>query len=361
MAESSRLRIGFLSQQDPFDRNAFSSTPFYMLSALRRLPGLSVKVLGGYWPGPVGAIRRRLRGPHMPRADRIDIGGLDWVVAANSTRLLDALLPRLDCPAAHVTDATPAFLRDFYGRAVPPGRAEAEARVLARADRVVYSSAFMADLARREFPDLPAAGLDAVSFGLNLDGLPPPPGPKPPFAPLRLLFVGKDWDRKGGPLALEALDRLRASAREARLSVIGCEPEAARGHPGVDLLGYLDKNRTADYRRLVAAFREAHLFVLPTRADCTPMVVAEANAYGTPVLITRTGGIPSLMAEGQNGAMLAPDADGADWARTICRLTETRAAYDRLVASSHDHCRDRLTWDAWARSLEAILRQEPRG
>ncbi len=62
--------------------------------------------------------------------------------------------------------------------------------------------------------------------------------------------------------------------------------------------GYLDKSRPKHAARLRALYAAAHLFVLPTRADCTPMVLAEAGAHGTPVLVTDTGGVGSLVMEG---------------------------------------------------------------
>ena len=118
-----------------------------------------------------------------------------------------------------------------------------------------------------------------------------------------------------------------------------------------------DKNDPAAEDRLNRLFAEAHLFVLPTRADCTPMVVAEANAWGTPVLITDTGGIASLMAsEGGNGRMLAPEAGPEDWAGAIRALAADPAAYAALCRTSFDHARARLTWEAWARDLVAYLR-----
>jgi glycosyltransferase involved in cell wall biosynthesis len=125
---------------------------------------------------------------------------------------------------------------------------------------------------------------------------------------------------------------------------------------GAIRLGYLDKNRPRQAARLARAFGEAHLFILPTRADCTPMVVAEANIHGTPVLITDTGGIGSLMAEGRNGRMLPMAAGPDDWAAAIHDLTADPKAHAALCRSSFAHARDRLTWEAWARDVTALLR-----
>lgn len=352
------LRIGLLSAHNPHDRNSFSGTAHYMMRALAAEPGVAVRVLGDHRPpGLWTRLRRRVFGRRTPDAMVVDETGLDWIVFVASARLLNRVAGRLTTPVAYVTDATPGFLRDFYGRDVPEARAQEEKTLIGMAARVIYSSEYMAHRAVAEF-DLAgrADGLVSVPFGVNLDVLPPAPLPAPPATPLRLLFIGKDWGRKGGALAVAAVEALAGQEVDARLTVVGCNPEGLAGHPRVDVEGYLDKNSPQGAARLSALFGSAHLFVLPTRADCTPMVVAEANAHGLPVLITDTGGIGSLMAPGRNGAMLPVSADAQAWADAILDLVRDPGAYARLRQSSFDHCHDRLTWQAWARDVTAILR-----
>lgn len=68
-------------------------------------------------------------------------------------------------------------------------------------------------------------------------------------------------------------------------------PIAPRGTRRLLALEFLDKNRPKDAARLSALYAEAHLLLLPSRADCTLTVIAEAMAHGTPVLATDVGGI----------------------------------------------------------------------
>jgi len=356
---SAALRIGFLSEHNPYDRNAFSGTPYYMLRALQAHPGAQVRVLGGHRRpryDPASRILRKagvLRRGALQRRD-IDDAGLDAILAPVASGLVARIGAALQPPIVMLTDATPAFVREFYG-AVDPEADRTEARALSLAAGVVYSSHFMADRALAEFPDLARDRVHVIPFGLNLDRLPGSRPQKPPLSPLRLLFIGKNWQRKGGDRALAALDALRAQGIAARLTVIGDTAPEAEAHPDVEMLGFLDKNTASGAARLTAELAQAHVFVLPTRADCTPMVVAEANAYGCPVLITETGGIPSLMAPGQNGRMLPETADGAAWAAAIREITADPEAYERLSAASFAHCHARLTWDVWARDMIDML------
>ncbi|MEO0363378.1 MAG: glycosyltransferase family 4 protein [Pseudomonadota bacterium] len=348
------MKIGFLCKHNPYDRNAFSGTPFYALKALRAAKGVEVEVLGGHRPpSPLRRIAAKLRAPAAVAPEDVKTEGLDWIVTLVSSELIEPVAARGAVPIVHVTDATPGFLRDFYKWDVDPARDAVEGRALGAAGLAAYSSSFMAERAAREFPEVEGKTA-AIPFGVNLDDLPAAPPPKPPRSPLRLLFVGKNWERKGGAVALDAVVSLRREGIDARLDVVGCDPEEARAADGVEVHPFLDKNDPADAAKLTSLFRDAHFFLLPTKADCTPMVVAEANAYGAPVLITETGGIGSLMRPGANGEMLTPGASGADYAERIKALAGD--GYDGLSASSHAHFRERLNWDAWARDLVAEMK-----
>jgi glycosyltransferase involved in cell wall biosynthesis len=186
--------------------------------------------------------------------------------------------------------------------------------------------------------------------------------------PLRLAFVGKKWERKGGDIALDALRWLRGRGIDARLTILGSrppgyvDPEGADGpgtegelEPGVAVIPFLNKNRPADAARFDAVLAAAHLLILPTRADCTPMVVAEANAFGAPALATDVGGLGTLISPGENGWLLPEAARGPEWGARILETMADPAAYGALRARSLAVYRDRLTWDAWSEGVLAIV------
>lgn len=350
------LNVGFLSPHNPFDRTTFSGTAHHMAHALRQRPEIALTVLGPHRPVRTGErMLRRLIPARPVEVEKLDLHGVDLVIGLAATNLLDRLGALSRVPFVHVTDATPSFLREFYGWDVPPGSDELEERVVSRAALTVYSSRYMARRAASEFGLNPGHGIAAVPFGANFDGLPQDMPEKPNAGHLRLFWAGCEWDRKGGALAIAALDELRARGLDVRLAVAGFVPQGLRAHPGVDAVGYLDKNNPRDAQRLSRLFADAHLFVLPTRADCTPMVVAEANAHGTPVLITDVGGVASLMDEGRNGRMLPLSAGPREWAEAIRALTRDPDRHAALCRSSFAHSRARLTWDAWARDVAALL------
>lgn len=348
------IRIGFLSPHNPFDRRAFSGTVFHAAQALGRLPGVELRVLGHRPPGPLSKVLAR-RGRTL---SDIDTTGLDAVVGLVATPFLDRLPPGI--PFLHVTDATPAFLRDAYGWDVPQAADDTERRVAARAAVTVYSSNA---IARRAAADLGLCDLTpaVVPFGVNFDRTPEAPSRKQSLNKPELLFVGKDWSRKGGEIALGALNRLRAEGIDAHLTIVGCTPGHLKGRPGVRFAGFLDKNRPRDAARLAALYERAHLLLLPSRGDCTPMVIAEALAHGTPVLASDTGGVADVLGAPAAGRILPLSAGPDDWAATITDLLTDSAEYSWLCEAGHDRARTRLSWDAWAEDITALTRMAATG
>ncbi len=308
------MRLGLLCNHNVFDKNAFSGTAYYMFHALAENPGCSVRVLGEY--RRPNRILDRLRKP-AAGARAISSGsfeGLDIILSLVSSNLILKYAPLTRVPVVHSTDATPGFLREFYGYEVPAEKDAEECRTYDAASLVLFSSDFMLERAVREFGETYRPRMMALPWGANLDSFPDNSPPKPALQPLRLLFIGKDWERKGGDVALAALQALRARGVAAELHLIGVDASVVGAVKGVVHHGYLDKNKATDRAKLERVLNDAHFFILPTRADCTPMVIAEANSRGIPVLITNVGGISSLMRSGVNGEMLPPQATPVDFA-----------------------------------------------
>lgn len=344
------LRLGYLSPHDPGDRQAFSGSSHHAARALREAPGVELRILGH--DRRRGRLDRLLR-RSTPEIDvtRLPLDGLDAVVGLAATPLLlDLARHRPDLPYIHVTDATPAYLRETYGWKLP-WRADAdETRVAEGALATAYSSAAIAARAAGDL-GLPGFAPAVIPFGMNLDARPVTPPRKPPLDTLQLLIVCTDWARKGGDIALAALDELRASGRAAELTVVGAMPAGLRNRPGVRHVGYLDKNRPRDLARLTALYATSHLLLLPTRADCTPMVVAEAMAFGTPVLASDTGGLGAMIAAPGAGLLLPLHAAPEDWAEAVCAATCDATGYAMRSDASFEV---RLDWTSWARAVTAL-------
>ena len=124
------------------------------------------------------------------------------------------------------------------------------------------------------------------------------PGGARAAGPPRILFVGADFRRKGGPALLEAFGALRPGLAELVL-VTRSEPSPA---PGVVWHRGLEPNSP----ELVALYRSCDLFVLPTEAEAFGIAAVEACAAGLPVVASAVGGLPDVVAAGETGLLVPP-------------------------------------------------------
>jgi len=117
-----------------------------------------------------------------------------------------------------------------------------------------------------------------------------------------LLFVGLDWEQKGGPLVLEAFRRLRSRYPALHLKIVGCTPAIAE--PGVDVIGYLSPSQPPTRRQLESLYAGASCFVLLSRFDCFPNVVLEAQLVGVPVVVLRGQGRAEAVRHAETGMVV---------------------------------------------------------
>ena len=119
----------------------------------------------------------------------------------------------------------------------------------------------------------------------------------------RILFVGGDFERKGGGLLLDVFrQRLRG-----RAELILVTRDNVQSEPGVTV----HRDVRANSPELRELYATSDLFVLPTLADCFSLVLMEALAASIPVVATRVGGIPDIVLEGKTGHLLEPGDSGA--------------------------------------------------
>lgn len=119
----------------------------------------------------------------------------------------------------------------------------------------------------------------------------------------RLLFVGGDWERKGGPLLLDVF-RTHLRGR-CELHLVTRDAPADVLAPDVFVYPHFGPNDPG-LRRL---YEICDALVLPTRADCFSLASIEAMASGLPVITCPVGGIPEIVEDGTSG-LLVPVGDG---------------------------------------------------
>lgn len=169
----------------------------------------------------------------------------------------------------------------------------------------------------------------------------------------RLLFVGRDFHRKGGDLAVNAVGKLVAGGEgHYRLTVVGPSdwPLAGEPPPWVSFLGSLPPSGVA---RLWA---DHDVFVLPSRFDAYGLALLEARAAGLPCVARREFAMPELVPEGRAGTLVSAEADAQEIAAAIHRVCTNTELFG-LVAADADKVARQHSWDTVAGRIVDVTRR----
>lgn len=203
------------------------------------------------------------------------------------------------------TDVTPALLdqqAESYDH--PVDKLPALARVKRALVRRTFERAALcvgwSEWARKSFSadyGVPESKTAVVPPGIDLS-LWQRTEKKPTAGLPRLLFVGGNFARKGGDLLLAAF-RERLQGR-CELDLVTRDP--VEPTPGVRVHHGLN----AKSPELMALYRAADVFVLPTLGDCFSIASLEAMAMSLPVVVSRVGGISDIIEHGSSGYLIEP-------------------------------------------------------
>ena len=231
---------------------------------------------------------------------------------------------------------------------------------LSRCQAVCFASQWAADSAVDDY-QVPSDKVHVVPFGANL--LHEPTQEEVQHAieqrvsdHVHLLFVGKDWHRKGGTCAMQVVRLLHEQGQPATLHIVGCSPELATADLSyVRQYGFLDKNDPSAVDLLRTLYLQSHFFILPSQAEAFGVVYCEANAYGLPCLARSVGGVPTIIKEGINGFMLPPGEQCDVLIHKVLATLTSPNAYAAMAWQSYQEYQQRLNWNQSGKQLKSIL------
>lgn len=118
-----------------------------------------------------------------------------------------------------------------------------------------------------------------------------------------ILFVGIDFERKGGRIVLDAFEILKNKISNVKLVIVGPQKESVsdRDIDGVEILGNIDR------KKLSEIFSEAALFCMPSEFEAYGLVFPEALSFGVPCIGRNAYEMQYFIKEGVNGYLLNDD------------------------------------------------------
>jgi glycosyltransferase involved in cell wall biosynthesis len=376
--EVASMRIAIIAGGDPLDIHTWSGIPYHMVEALKcEFPDLIViqkpfprtfkfceKVMSRLSRGKIqlGWFRSATRLAAIPVLRRLAKIKPDLVISIANTSIGSVVSSHF--PTIHISDTTFALMKNYYSSfadmysLVKSAGDALEKTVILQSKACLYPSRWAAESAIHDYHADPER-VHILPWGCNMPtsamkdyGIDGNVGIN---SPLNIVFIGVDWERKGGNIALEAVQGLRQSGIPAHLHVIGVRPDGVNNSDGVTIHGFVSKSTPDGQSYLDKVMRTAAFILLPTRRECYGMVFAEANAYGIPAITTLTGGVGSVVTDGVNGYCLPETADPSAYARLIAEIWSDPSRYLALRKSSRRHQETVLNWASWGRSVREVI------
>lgn len=292
---------------------------------------------------------------------RLKNAGFDLIFSSNSPDCIAYLDTNI--PIIYSRDTTFNLFVDYYPSffglkktEIDEGN-EVERLAIQKSTKIIYSSQWAAASAINFY----GADKDKVTvlhFGANLVYEPKLENIKlasPDPEVCNLLFVGVNWMRKGGDVAYKTYKRLKSEGFKCKLFVVGGDTKLPHNDPDLEYTPFLNKNNREEFDKLYEIYAKSHFLLLPTIADCTPIVFSEAAAFGIPVLTNDTGGNSSVISEGVNGYLFPPGSGETCYADTIKSVFCNTQLYLMLRRKSRDEFDTRLSWDVWINEVNKLI------
>jgi glycosyltransferase involved in cell wall biosynthesis len=195
----------------------------------------------------------------------------------------------------------------------------------------------------------------AIGGGVNFTALPEQAGDRAALSrerPPAALFIGKEFDRKGGDLLLRAFARVREELPQARLILL-TNPDIPEGF---SLEGVEQISPTWDRGVMTGLYERSDFLVLPSRLETWGDVLLEAMSFGLPCIGVSGQAMEEIIADQQTGIIVPPEDEGA-LARAMTRLYQEPGLRRKWGECGRERVESRFTWDRVAQNLEAPFQQ----
>lgn len=370
-----KVRIGFINQNSPLDRKASSGTTFQMCQALKRigadivwlqpkhnffykLVNLFFKVLA------VSTRSKILRDHTIPLAKieskslkKQDIENCDILFAPFASTALYSL--KTEKPIIYLSDATFAVMVDYYFKGLVSWNVKQankiEQTALLKATHAIYASQWAYQSAIQDY-NADKSRIHVIEFGANIDEQNIIPHQFIYNGQLDLLFLGVDWIRKGGDIAVEATRYLNDKGIPTTLHIAGIQnlDNNIANLPYVKNYGFLNKNNPNDYNQQVSIIQQSHCLLLPTKAECAGIVFCESSANGLPIFTYNTGGVSNYVENGKNGYMLPIGSSGQEFGKKIYECLQS-GELEKMSKTAVDAYNEKLNWTVWGQKIARII------
>ncbi|MBL1215445.1 MAG: glycosyltransferase family 4 protein [Ignavibacteriae bacterium] len=151
-----------------------------------------------------------------------------------------------------------------------------------------------------------------------------------------IIFVGRDWNRKGGPELIRAFKKVLLTHPDAKLIIAGASPKIEIGN--CEILGDIS------LEELSIQYSRSSIFCLPTKREPFGIVFLDAMMHKLPVVATRIAALPDLIIENENGLLVEP-GDVEQLTKSLIYLLDYPELCKRFGENAHNFVKNNYTWE----------------
>jgi glycosyltransferase involved in cell wall biosynthesis len=295
------------------------------------------------------------------KTNGLDISGYDMILVGGFEWLWPVRKYAGSIPTLIFLDSTPVAACSLVATERPSFKAQCKKSVLSVLYKKMYGPTFRKLKACFPLTHWCASSL-VEDFGVSHETIVPcyPPldlnrwtakgNCSPADQPLRLIFVGNDFRRKGGEELIQLFqEKLYPHCLLTIVSSDANLDERALP-PGVEW--YMN----IPHDEMPAFFREADVFVFPTKRDQVGLVVAEAMACGLPVIARSVGGIVDVVRDGWNGYLMPYEAPMEEWGGRVMALVHDRHKVNQMGKNSREFAQQMFSLEMFDEKIQRAVR-----
>ena len=171
----------------------------------------------------------------------------------------------------------------------------------------------------------------------------------------KFLFVGIDWERKNGPLVLDAFIDLQKIYKDIELYIVGIDAKDGFDDKGsknnVFFLGRKNREDIVDY------YNKCDYFVMPSVFEAFGIVFVEALQFGLPCIAKNAFAMPEIVKSDKNSLLIKKD-DKGELMQKMEELLLRGAKYVKNVNDDYEYYKKEYSWDAVADRVITAIRND---
>jgi hypothetical protein len=355
------------------DRTAWSGIPFSIMKELSKyynVTTVAINAKPSRLDRVVSAIERILKkrmisGEHLISTAKKASFQVENLIKENSYSCvfviggLNIAYVENNVPIIYFSDAVFSNMIDYYWyhaskKFIKEGNI-VQQKSLSNATKVVLTSQWAGNEAINYY-QTDASKIELIHFGANIEV---EQVVHRKHDNINLLFVGVDWERKGGTIAVECVRHLNKIDKKNKyvLHLVGAKPPYKISEDYIKVYGFLNRNEKKQREQLDFLRETADIFILPTKAECAGIVFCEACAYGLPSITFATGGTPDYVEDGMTGYTLPLGATYKEFADKIYTLANDSDSLEKMKQNARQKYENDLNWKVFGKKLNKVIEQ----